>query len=170
MRGVVAALATVLALASTARADRPDPLDKVAEGEIAFGIMYQTSDAIGLTGYMGFSLAKPLLGACYLEPVLSLEIDITQSSRVTGMIRCNFVTSIGSIFSLGVGAGTGWHSVTDNTGTVTGTSPMTFRQIEIADKIGGKHRFLLGLAVAFDSTSGDRMTYLLQTTFVRAYP
>jgi hypothetical protein len=162
---VLAALVTVASVGGSAKADG---LDRALEAEIGLGLIFSTSDILGVGGYMGFSLGKPILDVCYLEPLVALELDIG-SSRLTAMIRCNFVTSVGSMLSLGLGAGTGSRASTDDQGN-TMTTAMNFREVEVALKLGGKHRFSVGLALAFDNTTGDANVVLLHTTLVRAFP
>ncbi|MGE5184643.1 MAG: hypothetical protein ACM31C_21375 [Acidobacteriota bacterium] len=162
-----AVVAVLLALGASASADPSE--HSPFEGEIGLGVDYTTSDFAGLGLFTGFSLAKPILGACYLEPLVEFEIDFTLSSRITGMLRCNFITGVGSQISLGVGAGFGNHAGQDMDGNMTST-PMNFREVELAMKLGGKRRFLIGVALAFDGTTSGADAVVLQTTLVRAMP
>lgn len=162
---VLAALVLVAAGGGNAPADG---LDRVLEAEIGLGLIYSTSDLLGVGGYMGFSLGKPILDVCYLEPLVAAELDV-ESRRFTAVIRCNFVTSVGSMLSLGLGAGTGTRTSTDDQGN-TMTAAMNFREVEVALKLGGKRRFSVGLALAFDNTTGDANVVLLHTILVRAFP
>jgi hypothetical protein len=162
---VLAALVLVAAGGGNAPADG---LDRALEAEIGLGLIYSTSDILGVGGYLGFSLGKPILDVCYLEPLVAAELDVG-SRRLTAMIRCNFVTSVGSMLSLGFGAGTGTRDATDDQGN-TMTTTLSFREVEVALKVGGKHRFSIGLALAFDNTTGDANVVLLHTLLVRAFP
>jgi hypothetical protein len=167
-RAASPALAVLVLVAAGGGNAQADGLDRALEAEIGLGLIYSTSDILGVGGYMGFSLGKPILDVCYLEPLVALELDIG-SSRLTAMIRCNFVTSVGSMLSLGLGAGTGNRASTDDQGN-TMTAPLNFREVEVALKLGGKHRFSVGLALAFDNTTGDANVVLLHTILVRAFP
>jgi hypothetical protein len=162
---IVTALALAASGAGTARADE---LDRAVEAEIGLGFVFSSSDVLGLGGYAGVSLGKPILDVCYLEPVVSVELDVG-TRRFTAMIRCNFVTSVGSMLSLGLGAGTGSRDSSDDPGN-TMTTTMSFREVEVGLKIGGKSRFSVGLALAFDGTTGDPNVVLFNTTLVRAFP
>jgi hypothetical protein len=159
----------VASLAADAHAQKPDSLAGVLEAELGLGAFYSTSDLVGVGGYAGLSLGKPLLGACYVQPVLSMEVDLTQTTRAVAMIRCNFPVGIGAWMSIGVGAGAGHHATEDADFNVT-TTPMSFRAVELGFKAGGRRRFFVGLQVAFDATAGDANVFILQTTLVRAYP
>jgi hypothetical protein len=168
-RVLAIALAAAALGTSVARAEPGDPSASGFEGEIGLGVVYSTSDAIGLGLYTGFSFAKPVLGLCYLEPLVELEIDFTASTRVTGKLRCNFVTAVGHELSLGLGAGFGQHAGEDSDFNMTST-PMSFREVEIGMKLGGKRRFLIALAYAFDGTIPGANAWMLQTTIVKAMP
>jgi hypothetical protein len=87
------------------------------------------------------------------------------------MLRCNFVTSTGVVASIGFGAGTGWKSFTDDN-FETHQVARDHRIIEVALKKGGKRRFFVGLAMAFDTDEMgvETKSYMLQTTLVRAGP
>ena len=165
------ALSLIAAMSGAAHADENATGKGVFEGEVGLAVVYSTSDLVSIGGFLGFSLGKPILGAFYVEPVVHAEYGLFNAGRVMGMLRCNFVASPGIVMSLGFGAGTGWKTLTDDEFNET-TLARDFRQIEIAVKKGGKRRFLVGLAVAFDTDEMgvESKSLMLQTTFVRAGP
>jgi hypothetical protein len=168
MRELAVAL---LVVAATNTAYAEEKRSDTAEGEAGLAVVYSTADLVSIGGFLGFSLGKPILGVFYVEPVLHGEFGLLNASRVAGMLRCNFVTSPGSVVSLGFGAGTGWKTLTDDNFNSTQIA-RDFRELEVAIKMGGKRRFFVGLALAFDTDEmgAESTSVMLQTTIVRAGP
>jgi len=165
------AIACVLGLGGIAHADEGQSSGHAVEGELGLVVAYSNADLVSLGGFVGFQWGKPILNAFYLEPVLHAEYGLFNAGRLTAMLRCNFVASVGVVFSLGVGAGTGWKTVTD-----ANSDPHQLtrdhRVVEVALKKGGTRRFLVGLGLAFDTDEMgvESKAVMLQTTLVRAGP
>ena len=172
MRAAQLAVVLLLAAGSTARAGETKPLAGSLEAELGLAVVYSNSDYVSLGGFFGFSFGKPILDVFYVEPVLHAEFSLFGGGRLAGLLRCNFVTSPGSVVSLGFGAGTGWRTLTDDETFESMTLSRDFREIELALKVGGKRRFLLGIAVAFDTDELGvaSKAVMVQTTLIRAAP
>jgi hypothetical protein len=165
-------LAVVVALACASRSAHADEHGgRSAEGELGLAVVYSNTDLVSIGGFFGFSFGKPILDVFYVEPVLHAEFGLFNAGRLTGLLRCNFVTSVGTVVSLGVGAGTGWRTESDDVGNNT-TIHRDYREVELAVKRGGTRRFLVGLSLAFDTDEMgvESKAVMLQTTLVRAYP
>lgn len=169
MRKLAAVLVTVAAT-STAYADEK-PSSGALEGELGLAVVYSNADVVSLGGYFGFSFGKPILGVFYVEPVMQAEFSLFGGARLAGLVRCNVMPSPGAVFSLGFGAGTGYETLTDEEFNETQVN-RDFREVELALKMGGNRRFLIGLALAFDTNEmGEESTAIMvQTTLIRAYP
>lgn len=169
MRARLAAAFAVVALGDAAHAD--DGAGRTLEGELGLAVVYSNTDLLSLGGFFGFSFGKPILGVFYVEPVMHAEISLLGGARFTGLLRCNVMTSPGSVVSLGFGAGTGYKTITDDNFNSMQVG-RDFREVEVAVKMGGKRRFLVGLALAFDTdeVGVESKAVMLQTTLVRAYP
>lgn len=165
------AVALFVCTSSAARADENAGRGRAFEGEVGLAVVYSTADIVSLGGNVGFSFGKPILDVFYVEPVLHAEYGLFNAGRLAGMLRCNFMTSPGIVVSLGVGVGTGWKTLTDDNFNETRLS-RDFREIEIALKKGGKRRFFVGLALAFDTDEmgTESRSVMLQTTLLRAGP
>jgi hypothetical protein len=170
MRNLLIAVVLTALSATSARAD-DESGGKAYEGEAGLAVVYSTSDLVSLGGFMGFSLGKPILDVFYVEPVVQADFGLLNAGRLTGMLRCNFIASTGVVASIGFGAGTGWKTVTDDNSNSQRVA-RDHRVVEIALKKGGKRRFLIGLAMAFDTDEMgvESQAYMLQTTLVRAGP
>jgi hypothetical protein len=171
MRPLVLAGLLVAGAASSARADEKKPLEGTLEGELGLAVVYSTSDLVSLGGFFGFSFGKPILDVFYIEPVVHAEFSLFGGTRIMGMLRCNFTSSPGSVVSLGFGTGTGYKTVTDDNFNSMQIG-RDFHEVELAVKLGGKRRFLIGAALAFDTNEMGEASkaVIVQTTFVRAYP
>ncbi|HEX5058318.1 MAG TPA: hypothetical protein VFV99_03115 [Kofleriaceae bacterium] len=165
------AIALVLCATSAAHAEENAGGGKAFEGELGLAVVYSTADLVSVGGNVGFSFGKPILDVFYVEPVLHAELGLFNAGRLAGMLRCNFVASPGIVWSVGFGAGTGWKTLTDDNGNETKLS-RDFREIEVALKKGGKRRFFVGLAIAFDTDEMgvESKSVMLQTTLLRAGP
>jgi hypothetical protein len=172
VRSLILAIALTAVVGQAALADENAAAGKGSvEGEVGLAVVYSTTDLVSIGGFVGFSFGKPILNVFYVEPVLHGEFGLFNASRVAAMLRCNFVTSPGAVISLGFGAGTGWKTITDDDFNDTQLR-RDFREVEISMKMGGKRRFLVGLAVAFDTDEMgvESKSLMLQTTLVRAGP
>jgi hypothetical protein len=170
-QSLAAVVAIVLAGGDAARADEKKPLDRVVEGELGLAVVYSNTDFVSLGGFVGFTFGKPILDLFYVEPVLHGEFSLFGGGRFAGLLRCNFVPAVGTVVSLGFGAGTGWKTMTDDNFESFSVG-RDFREVELAIKLGGKRRFLIGLALSFDTNEmgEESKAVMLQTTLVRAAP
>jgi hypothetical protein len=162
----------VAALSGTAHGDEAEGGGRSFESELGLAVVYSNADIVSVGGFVGFSFGKPILDVFYLEPVLHAEFGLWNAGRLTGLLRCNFVASVGTVVSLGFGAGTGWKTFTNEDTFEDFTVARDHRVIEVGIKKGGKRRFLIGLALALDKDEMgvESKAVMLQTTIVRAAP
>jgi hypothetical protein len=167
----MAALLLTAALDRTAHADESEGGGRSFESELGLAVVYSNADLVSVGGFVGFSFGKPILDVFYLEPVLHAEFGLWNAGRLTGLLRCNFVTSVGNVLSIGFGAGTGWRTFTDDN-FEDHKIARDHRVVEVGIKKGGKRRFLIGLALALDKDEMgvESKAVMLQTTIVRAAP